>query len=315
MQQYSMDYEKDLLSKLKVDNLGRDIFSLPECGWGHRVTPAPDENPNKTGNGLRVLVIGSWTLGMLAFDAIRELECEKPDKVNIVGLVTDDPLDPDAKISEHKRFWHYYGKHRQEIYEIHMLEKALNFGVPCFTGAVKSDVFRSLLDKWKPEAIVVAGFGQLIDSPIIRYPDYGIYNVHPADLRNGYGAGPEPWEDLVKRRAQTMRVSIHHVSEEIDSGTVVGVSPSINVRLAAGECTDDVRLIGEKTFMPVKSMVGGLVRKLCSNWDSNHPCVINSMDLESCFSLSEKEDLMRPIDPEKRGSLLSLSPLCIRDTV
>ncbi|WP_170830404.1 formyltransferase family protein [Maridesulfovibrio ferrireducens] len=176
-------------------------------------------------------------------------------------------------------------------------------------------MFRSLLAKWKPEAVVVAGFGQLIDTPIIQYPDYGIYNVHPADLRNGYGAGPDPWGDLVTRRAQTMRVSIHQVSEEIDAGSVVGVSPSVNVRLAEGECTDDVRLIGEKTFMPVKAMVEELVRRLCSNWESDCPCTINRMDLESCFSLPEKEALMRPIDPEKRGTLLPLSPLCVRDTV
>ncbi|MBI9078791.1 MAG: hypothetical protein JEY79_03510 [Pseudodesulfovibrio sp.] len=315
MMQDVMDYEKDLLTKLKIDNPGREISPLPKCGWGHSIIPAPDENPEKTGKGLRVLVIGSWTLGMLAFNAIRELECKRPDRVNIVGLVTDDPLDPNARISEHKRFWHYYGKHRQEIYEFHILEEALRFGVPCFTGEVKNDVFRSQLAKWKPEAIVVAGFGQLIDAPIIRYPDYGIYNVHPADLRNGYGAGPDPWEDLVARRAQTMRVSIHQVSEEIDTGPVVGVSPSINVRLADEECTDDVRLIGEKTFMPVKTMVAELVRGLCSNWESDRPCAISRIDLESCFSLPEREALMRPIDPEKRGTLLSLSPLCVRDTV
>jgi len=310
-----IDYEKDLLTRLKADNPGREISPLPECDWGHCVNPASDENSQKTGDGLRVLVIGSWTLGMLAFEAIRELECEQPKRVNIVGLVTDDPLDPDARISEHKRFWHYYTKHRQEVYELHILEEALRFGVPCFTGEVKSDMFRSQLDKWKPEAVVVAGFGQLIDAPIIRYPDYGIYNVHPADLRHGHGAGPKPWEDLVERRAKNMRVSIHQVSEEIDSGPVVGVSPSVNVRLAEGECTDDVRLIGEKTFMPVKTMVGELVQGLCRNREAGRPCPIDYMDLESCFSLSEREALMRPIDPEKKGTLLPLSHVCVGDTV
>ncbi len=309
------DYEQDLLARLKLDNPGREISPLPECGWGHSLIPAPDENPEKTDKGLRVLVIGSWTLGMLAFEAIRALEGERPDRVNIVGLVTDDPLDPQARISEHKRFWHYYGKHRQEVYELHILEEALHFGVPCFTGEVKSGLFRSLLAKWKPEAVVVAGFGQLIDAPIIRYPDCGIYNVHPADLRHGHGAGPKPWEDLVERRAETTRLTIHQVSEEIDSGPVVGVSPPINVRLAEGECTDDVRLIGEKTFMPVKTMVGELVRGLCRNWECGRPCRINRMDLESCFSSAERDALMRPIDPGKRGTLLPLSSLCAGDSV
>lgn len=315
MLQDPMDYENDLLTKLKADNPGRTITPLMGCRWGHSMTPTPDENSGKTGNGLKVLLIGSWTLGMLAFDAIKELECEQPDRVNLIGLVTDDPLDPSAKISAHKRFWHYYSKHRQEIYELHLLEEALRFGVPCFTGEVKSDEFRSRLTTWKPDAIVVAGFGQLIDAPIIRCPDYGIYNVHPADLRHGHGAGPQPWEDLVERRAETMRVSIHQVSEEIDSGPVVGVSPPVNVRLAENECTDDVRLIGEKTFIPVKTMVGGLVRELCRNWESDRPYALDGVDLESCFSSLEKEALMRPIDPEKRGTLLPLASTCAGDSI
>ena len=310
-----MDYEHDLLARLEADNPNRAISVLDGSEWGHLILPGADEHPQKNDRGLKVLVIGSWTLGMLAFEAIRELERAEPDRVNIVGLVTDDPLDPDARISLAKRFWRYYGKPRQEAYELDLLEETLAFGVPCYTGAVKNEGFRALLETWAPEAIVVAGFGQLIDTPIIRSPEYGIYNVHPADLRHGFGAGPQPWEDLLARRARTMRVSIHQVSEEIDSGSVVGVSPTINVRLKDDVWTDDVRLIGEKTFMPIKSMVRELVLGLCRNRESGCVGVVSSMDLAAGFSPEQREELLRPIDPLLRGKMLPLNRECSDDSV
>lgn len=309
------DYERDLLARLKSDNAGRDISPLPECVWGHSMTPAPDEHPEKTDDGLRVLVIGSWTLGMLAFEAIKDLESEAPDKVNIVGLVTDDPLDPNARISKLKRFWRYYDEQRQEVYELDILEEALEFGVPCFTGEVKSRLFRSRLVQWKPDAIVVAGFGQRIDDTIIRFPRYGIYNVHPADLQQGHGAGPQPWEDLISRHATSMRVSIHKVSEVIDAGGVVGVSPPVNVTLSNGDCSGDTLLVGEKTFLPVKPMVRELACALCRNREAGHQGPLDRLDMEGCFSPSETEALLRPIDPARRGTLLPLSPGHGKDTV
>ena len=89
-----MDYEHDLLARLEADNPNRAIGVLDGSQWGHLILPGADEHPKKNDRGLKVLVIGSWTLGMLAFEAIREVERAEPDRMNIIGLVTDDPLDP-----------------------------------------------------------------------------------------------------------------------------------------------------------------------------------------------------------------------------
>jgi hypothetical protein len=161
---------------------------------------------------MRILAVGSWTLGLLAFESLLDLEKALPGKVRIVGLVTDDPHDPDAKISIHRRFWRYYDQAHREDYEWGILHRALVEGVPCYTGEIKCDGFRSLLATWDPEAIVTAAFGQIIDETIINYPAHGIYNVHPSDLLHHYGVGPHPWEDLVERQATSMRVTLHKVS-------------------------------------------------------------------------------------------------------
>jgi len=202
---------EDLLATILTARPGRQI-SVPEgVAWGELILPAPDETPVKAGGGLRVLGICSWTLGFLAFETMKLVARRLPSRLDIVGLVTDDPVDPSAKISVARRFWRYYTPAEREAYERGIIESALTSGIPCYTGQVKCDGFRGLLASWDPEVIVVAGFGQLMDPPILEYASRGIYNVHPADLLHGHGAGPQPWEDLVARKAATARVKYQEI--------------------------------------------------------------------------------------------------------
>ncbi len=295
-----MKLSQEILRK----NGGRKIQKLDGTHWGELIYPASNENPQKNDEGLRVLGICSWTLGMLTFDALKHVEEKQPSRLNIVGLVTDDPVDRNAKITKKKRFWRYYDEERQEEYEEGIIESALSFGIPCYTGDVKNDSFRGLLSSWNPEIIIVAAFGQLIDKPIIEYPPYGIYNVHPADLLQHHGAGPQPWEDLVTREASTTRTAIHRVAEEIDSGHVVGESPLINVALKDGKLSNDVLLIGEKTLVPVNQMVTQLVLRVIGMKESGKIEPVDQIDFSKFFSDDFKKELLEPIDPCQRHHML-----------
>lgn len=173
---------------------------------------------------------------------------------------------------------------------------------------MKNDYFRGKLAAWQPDLIMVSAFGQVIDAPIIGVPPYGIYNVHPSDLRHSHGAGPQPWEDLVERKANTTRVTLHKVSETIDEGQVVGVSPLINVRLEHGGVSQDVRLIGEKTLLPVAPMVVELIKRVVAKKESGQAGSVESTDFESVLSAELKSKLMAPQDPTQRGHLLPLPP-------
>ncbi len=300
--------EEDLLNRLLSRNSRRMITRAEGSAWGHLILPAPDENPAKSDTGMRVLLIGSWILGMLGLQAVKKVETENPDRLNLVALVTDDPLDPDAKISVHKRFWRYYSEQRREDFELSILEEALGFRVPCYTGEVKNEMFRGLLADWDPEVIVVSAFGQLIDKAIIERPGLGIYNVHPSDLLHHFGAGPQPWEDIVARRALTNRTAVHCVSEAIDEGCVVGESPLINVALSDGQPCEDAQLIGEKSMMAVPRLVEELLRQLMARKEAGETGPIASIDFERAFLPSEREALMQPIDPGRFGKLLALPP-------
>jgi len=242
----------------------------------------------------------------LAFEALLSLETGNPPVINLVGLVTDDPLDVDAKISVKRRFWRYYAEPEREEYEWGILHRALPLGIPCYTGEIKSSAFRDILRNWAPEAIVVAAFGQVIDEAIICFPAYGIYNVHPSDLLHRHGAGPQPWEDLVERKAFSTRVTLHRVSPTIDDGDIVGQSPEINVRLPDGSVSNDVRMIGEKALVPVCPMVQELALALVNRKASGLKGPLDSLDSERIFGSAFKAKLMEPLNPTKRHHILPL---------
>lgn len=296
--------------RLADDILGknplRKIETPEDTQWGRLFLPGDNEQKETGGDTMKVLAVCSWTLGFLAFETLKLMEKRLPEKIRITGLVTDDPTDPDARISMKRRFWRYYSPDEQERFTRGILESALTAGIPCYTGQIKCNYFRNLLQQLNPDAVIVAGFGQLIDSPVISFPSMGIYNIHPADLLHHHGAGPQPWEDLVARGADTTRVTVHRVSETIDSGDIVGQSSLINVRLKNGKLSDDVRLIGEKTLLPVDHMTAELMSRILVRWNCGDRGPVQSINFESLFSAEFREKLMLPVNPHAKKNLLPL---------
>ena len=82
------------------DDKGRQIQSeVGDSTWGQMILPSASESLPKTNEGLRVVVLGSYLLGYLLFETLNIFERQNPARINIVGLVTDDPASPYAKIS------------------------------------------------------------------------------------------------------------------------------------------------------------------------------------------------------------------------
>jgi hypothetical protein len=74
-----------------------------ESIWGGYYIP--DNLPIRAKKGLRVVVFGSAIGGQMVLESLIRFEHKYPDLVNIVGLATDDPVDPKARISLKKRIW------------------------------------------------------------------------------------------------------------------------------------------------------------------------------------------------------------------
>lgn len=296
--------EKPLNNILLTNDNERKIIPIEGTRWGELIIPAKHENPGKTKKGLKVLAIASFDYGYVMFETLKECEKQYPNRLNIVGLVTDDPANPEAKISMKRRIWRMFDEKGKMAEEMMMVESALSFGVPCYTGEIKIDYFNKLLSEWEPDAIIVFVFGQFFSKEIINYPKLGNYNFHPADLANHYGAGPQPFEDMIERKAETSKLTIHHITEDVDAGHIIGQSPPVNIKLKNGKLTDNVLVLEDKLMAPVEKMSAILISELIKRWEAEKTGKIDKIDFYKFFSEKEKEELMKPIQSNDHRTIL-----------
>ncbi len=70
-------------------------------------------------------------------------------------------------------------------------EAALQAGIPVYQPLkVRSEEFVAEISAWKPDAIIVAAFGQLLPKSVLELPKYGCINVHASLLPKYRGAAP-----------------------------------------------------------------------------------------------------------------------------
>ena len=220
--------------------------------------------------------------------------------------MTDNPLNPDAKISLKKRVWNFIKLPYRAFDESFIIESGLNHGIPVYTGEVKVESFYRLLKHWNPDAILVCVFGQIISSYTITLPPFGIYNFHPSDLNRHQGAGPAPYEDLANRNAETTVWSVHHVSEELDRGHVVGQSPLVNVRNAKGILPGDPLLVYQKLAEALGPLAYFLIEELSRRFEMNIPGPIDYLDFSSQISPVIKNKLLLPVSNDVPSNTLPI---------
>lgn len=73
-------------------------------------------------------------------------------------------------------------------------EKALELGIPVYQPVkVREESFITMLEEMKPDAIVVAAFGQILPKRLLDIPKYGCINIHASLLPKYRGAAPIQW--------------------------------------------------------------------------------------------------------------------------
>ncbi len=204
----------------------------PGMMWGELYEPSKPKS-NK-GKGLRVALFVSCNCGDITLRNLIRLEQKYPDQLNIVGVATDDPVDPHAHITLKKRVWHAYTPDERKELKDKLVNTCMEAGIPCYSGAVKTDYFRAMYRSWDPEALLMFCFGQWLDPFLFEYPLMGSYNLHPSDLPKKIGAGTQPFQNAMKNGLKTAPLVIHRITDLIDMGPIVGVSTPVNITLADG---------------------------------------------------------------------------------
>jgi folate-dependent phosphoribosylglycinamide formyltransferase PurN len=296
--------EAELNHRLALDHPGRQFVPVAGARWGELILPAPDETTHAPDGGLRVVLFASFEFGYVVLEAVKAYARRFPGRVQLVGLVTDDPVNATARIGLKKRVWHHMDHEEVVAIETAVVEAALREGVPAYTGEIKIDGFRALLDQWRPDAIISCVFGQVIDAWIINRPAYGIYNFHPTDLAHGFGAGPTPAEDLAARGANSTVWTIHQVIEAVDAGPVVAVSPDINVLDLSGALPADPLVLYDKLTEPAGCLGACLIDALARRFAAGKPGPVDTLAAANTIPAAVLERMAAPIGTERHVTTL-----------
>ncbi|HBZ66253.1 MAG TPA: hypothetical protein DEO70_05395 [Bacteroidales bacterium] len=219
------------------------VLKTNESRWGALYTPL---KPKKEKEGLSTVLFVSCNSGNLLLKNLALYEAIYPEKLNIVGVVTDDPIDPEARISIKKRVWKQFTPQERSNLFNQTIDFAANLGVPCYSGAVKNAWFHDIFRSWAPEALLMLCFGQKIDAALFGFPLMGSYNFHPSDLQKKIGAGSQPFENTIKKGQKTSPLVIHEVTNVIDRGPIIGVSPQVNICLEDGSYPASILTLDDK---------------------------------------------------------------------
>lgn len=107
-------------------------------------------------------------------------------------------------------------------------ERARNLGIPSFTIAKdsfnKGDEVLELLQQYKVDFIVLAGFLLKVSQPLLEAFPSRIINIHPALLPK-YGGkgmyGDRVHQAVVDAGDRESGITIHYINEEYDEGDII----------------------------------------------------------------------------------------------
>jgi methionyl-tRNA formyltransferase len=260
--------------------------------WGEMYEPStPKQN---SGRGIRIVLFVSCDCGNSVLNQVASFEKKHPDLVNIVGVVTDDPVDPRARISLKKRIWSQFTPAQRTALKGKIINSAVNNGIACYTGAVKTDYFRHIYQKWNPEVLIMFCYGQKLDAFIYQFPKLGAYNLHPSDLPKHIGAGTQPFQNAMRNGLKTSPLVIHHITELIDMGHIVGVSSPVSICLKDGSYPKSLLTLLNKITSIGGWMSIQLISQILNNEKNGRHEPVVWIDFDSLLPVSIKAQLMSP---------------------
>jgi hypothetical protein len=264
-----------------------------ESIWGGYYIP--DNLPIRAKKGLRVVVFGSAIGGQMVLESLIRFELKYPDLLNIVGLATDDPADQKARISLKKRIWSNYTPVEGEEIRNRIIARSLQAGIPCYTGKVKTDYFRQIYFSWNPDLLIMNCFGQRLDGFLYEYPPFGAFNFHPSNLACNIGIGAQPFQELMHQGLNTSPIVIHKVTEIIDGGPVVGISPEINIRLKDGSYPSSIIPLLLKINSISGWMTIDLLLEILARSTDDKKGTLTALDFDKTIPDTIRRQLLEPV--------------------
>ncbi len=180
-------------------------------------------------------------------------------------------------------------------------ELALKHDIPVLQPRrVKEESFLPVLKELKPEAIVVAAFGQILSQTILELPVYGCINVHASLLPKYRGSAPIQWA-VINGESKT-GITIMHMDAGIDTGDMIMKAEVMIDRKETGGSLHDklAECGGDLLLKALKAIENGTAsREKQKDEDSNYVKVLDkSMGLiDFNRTAAEIERLIRGLNP------------------
>jgi len=270
----------------------------PESLWGDLFLP--DKPKLNQGKGVRLVLFVSCNGGNNLLNALALYEKRYPDQLNIIGVATDDSVNPNARITKKKRVWNEYNDEERCELRSKVLDSCMNIGVPCYTGSVKTDYFRNIYKSWNPEVLFMLVFGQKLDSFLFDYPSMGAYNFHPSDLPKHIGIGPQPFHEAIRKGLKTSVFTIHKITELIDIGPTTGISTPINICLEDETYPKSVITMFEKITSVSTWMGVTLISKIIARKARGLSGPVKRIDFSKALPEEIKQLLLKPATNDRK---------------
>lgn len=131
--------------------------------------------------------------------------------------------------------------------EVHMppvKEKAMELGITVYQPKrAREEAFMKELRALRPDAIVVAAFGQLLPKAILDLPKYGCINIHASLLPKYRGASPIQY--AVINGEKESGITTMMMAETIDTGEILDQEPvAMAEKETGGSLHDKLSVIG-----------------------------------------------------------------------
>jgi methionyl-tRNA formyltransferase len=191
----------------------------------------------RTAGPIRILFMGTPDFAVPTLRALVEHSAPGrlwPDGLELAGVVTR-PDKPSGR-----------GK---QVVISPVKQYAQELDLPVFQpGPLRRPEALALLHSLAPDLIVVAAFGQILPSEVLRLPVHGCLNVHASLLPRWRGASPI--SRAILAGDDETGVSIMLMNEGLDTGPVLEQSPTpIGPDETAGQLSNRLAMLGAETLV------------------------------------------------------------------
>lgn len=229
---------------------------------------------------MRIVYMGTPDFSVPALEALVNAGHE------VVGVVTQ-PDKPKGR-----------GK---EIQMTPVKEKALEYKIPVYQPAkAKEPEFVELLRGLKPDAIVVAAFGQILPKSILDLPPLGCINIHASLLPKYRGASPIQY--AVINGEEKSGITTMMMAEGLDTGDILDHEELIlDSKETGGSLHDKLSLIGGRLILKtLKKLEEGNALRIPQ--DPAQACYVGMIkksmgDIDWSMEAASIERLIRGLNP------------------